>query len=200
MITQTLPPYVVINDPNCPNKDVLTTPAQEVSFPLDQEVVKIIEELEKKFNQEENCAGLAAPQIGYGKRIIIVALPEDEELKKFRPDFVQSMPQTILINPIWVALSEEKTIDWEACFSVQDLYGRVARFTEISYQAWTPAGKYITGNARGLLARLLQHECDHLNGKLFIDYVDSCDLKTREQARQSREEEKKTREQASMDQ
>ncbi len=192
MITrpQALPPYAVINDPNCPNKDVLTTPAQVVELPLTEEHKTVLRELEEKFDQEKNCSGLAAPQIGYGKRIIIFDLSEDKELKKIRPDFVQFMPKTIWINPTWTPLSEEKTTDWEACFSVKDLYGRVPRFTEVSYEAWTPSGEQVRGEAKGLLARLIQHECDHLNGKLFIDYVDPSDLKTREQVKQMREEEK----------
>ncbi|MBI2706999.1 MAG: peptide deformylase [Proteobacteria bacterium] len=178
-----LPVYVVINDPACPNKEVLTTPAEEVTFPLDAKTREMMRLLEAKFDQEDNCAGLAAPQVGYNKRILVLEAEEDEELQKRRPDFTDTLPKTIWINPSWTPLSEEKFIDWEACFSVKDLAARVARFTEISYEAWTPEGKKITGKAHGLLARIIQHETDHLNGTLFIDHVPEDEVMTLEEAR-----------------
>ncbi len=178
-----LPDYVAINDPACLNKEVLTTPAKEVTFPLDDETKEMVRLLEAKFDQEDNCAGLAAPQVGYDKRILVLAAEADEELKKHRPDFTDTLSKSIWINPSWAPLSEEKFVDWEACFSVKDLAARVERFTEISYEAWTPEGNKITGQARGFLARLIQHEADHLNGTLFIDHVPEGDLMTLEEAR-----------------
>ena len=117
--------------------------------------------------------GLAAPQIGYSYRIIILAAEEDEEIKKFRPDFSDTLPKSIWINPSFTPLSSEKTTDWEACFSVANLVARVPRFTEIAYEAWTSDGQKVQGTARGFLARLIQHEIDHLNGILFIDHLSS---------------------------
>lgn len=178
-----LPDYVAINDPACPNKDVLTTPAKEVIFPLDEETKEMIRSLEAKFDQEENCAGLAAPQVGYDKCILVLAAEADEELIKHRPDFIDTLPKSIWLNPSWTPLSDEKFIDWEACFSVKDLAARVARFIEISYEAWTPEGTRVTGKARGYLARLIQHETDHLNGTLFIDHVPENEVVTIEEAR-----------------
>ena len=178
-----LPQYVVINDPSCKKKEVLRKPAEEVTFPLDKTTQEIIRQLEVKFDREENCAGLAAPQIGYGKRIIILAVEEDEELKKFRPDLSDALSKSIWINPSFTPISSKKTTDWEACFSVDDLAGRVSRFTKIAYEAWTPEGKKIEGKAKGFLARLIQHEIDHLNGKLFIDYVPEEELVPREEVR-----------------
>src|ERR1700722_14651251 len=115
-----LPDYVIINDPFSAKKDVLRKPAEKVTFPLDKTTQDIIRHLESKFDQEENCAGLAAPQIGYGKRILVLSVEEDEELKKFRPDLSDTLPKSIWINPTYVQLSPEKTSDWEACFSVND--------------------------------------------------------------------------------
>ncbi len=178
-----LPDYVVINDPSCPNREVLTTPAETVTFPLDQKTREMVAALEAKFDQEENCAGLAAPQIGYNKRILVLAAEEDEELKKNRPDFTDTLDKSIWINPTWVPVSQDKSVDWEICFSVEDRAARVSRFTEITYEAWTPEGHKITGKARGFLARLIQHETDHLEGILFIDYVPESDLVTIEEAR-----------------
>lgn len=187
--TTRLPGYVVINDPTSKNRQILTTPAKNVSFPLGREMVEILCQLEEKFDQEDNCAGLAAPQIGYGYRMIILAVDDDEDVKKFRPDLTDTLPKSIWINPSWTPLSVDKTTDWEACFSVADRVGRVSRFTEISYEAWTPLGEKIEGHARGFLARLIQHEIDHLNGKLYIDYVPEEELLTREEFNKLRDEE-----------
>ena len=174
-------PYVVINDPLCENKELLHKPAETIAFPLGKDALEVIRHLKANFDQEENCAGLAAPQIGYSKRILILALEEDEDLKKSRPDFSDTLPKSIWINPSFTPLSLDKTTDWEACFSVDNLVGRVARFTEIAYEAWTPEGEKVQGKAKGLLARLIQHEIDHLNGVLFIDYVPEDELITREE-------------------
>lgn len=184
-----LPDYVVINNPTEKNKDVLRVPATKVSFPLDEKTRQVISHLSQKYDQEENCAGLAAPQIGYGHCIIILAVEDDEDIKKFRPDLTDTLPRSIWINPSYQPLTTETTTDWEACFSVSDRVGQVARFTEISYEAWTPEGQKIEGTARGFLARLIQHEIDHLNGTLFIDHVPEEDLLTREEFMKLREKE-----------
>ena len=182
-----LPPYVVINDPLSTNTDVLRTPAKKVIFPLDSKTQQVISHLQEKFYQEDNCAGLAAPQIGYDQCIIILAVEEDEEIKKFRPDLTDTLPPSLWINPVWAPLSSETTTDWEACFSVSDRIGRVSRFTKISYEAWNLEGEKIEGIAHGFLARLIQHEVDHLNGKLYIDYVPEGKLLTREEFYKLRE-------------
>lgn len=189
ILENNLPPYVVINNPSSAKKEVLRTPTEMITFPLDEETREVIQHLEAKFDQEENCGGLAAPQIGYSKRVLILAAEADEDLKKYRPDFLDTLPKSIWINPSWTALTTDKTIDWEACFSVEGLAGRVSRFTEISYEAWTPEGEKIEGKAKGFLARLIQHETDHLNGILYIDHVPEEELMTREQVRKIREEE-----------
>lgn len=181
--SSSLPDYVVINDPSSKKKEVLRTPTKNVTFPLDEATYQIIHYLEEKFDQEDNCAGLAAPQIGYNKRIIILAVEENEDLKKFRADFSDTLPKSIWINPSYKPLSSKKVSDWEACFSVHNLVGRVPRFAEIAYEAWTPQGKKIEGKATGYLARLIQHEIDHLDGILFIDHVVEEELLTREEFR-----------------
>ncbi len=167
-----LPSYVIINDPDCPNRDVLTKPTEELQFPLNEEAREVIRILEAKFDNEQNCGGLAAPQIGFHTRALVLEAEADEEIKKHRPDFTDTLPKSIWVNPSYKPLSEDKTEDWEACFSVDNLVGKVARFTEISYEAWTPEGEKVTGTAKGFLARLIQHEIDHLDGILFIDRVE----------------------------
>lgn len=184
-----LPPYVVMNDSTSGNTSVLHTPAEKVTFPLDSKTQEILYHLSEKFDQEDNCAGLAAPQIGYGQCIIILAVDDDDDIKKFRPDLTDTLQKSIWINPSWTPLSSDTTTDWEACFSIADRVGRVPRFTEISYEAWTPEGKKIEGTTRGFLARLIQHEIDHLNGKLFIDHIPEEELLTREEFNKLRDEE-----------
>ncbi|MBP6950826.1 MAG: peptide deformylase [Alphaproteobacteria bacterium] len=184
----TFPPaYAVINNPTSAKRDILRKITEDIMFPLDEETRLVIQHLEAKFDQEENCGGLAAPQIGYSKRVIILSAEEDEEIKKFRPDFSDVLPKSIWINPTFTPLSSHKTIDWEACFSVEGWAGQVPRFTHISYEAWTPEGKKVEGRAAGFLARLIQHEIDHLDGVLFIDLIPEEELVTRETLKKIRQ-------------
>jgi peptide deformylase len=175
-----LPDYVVINDPLCRHKHVLTTPTERVTFPLDKETWEIIYQLESKFDQADNMAGLAANQIGFNKQIFIFEVPDDDWLDKLGEDYAERMPKSIWINPSFKPLSDEILEDWEGCFSVHDLVGCVPRYRSISYEAWTPQGKKIQGTANGYLARVIQHEVGHLNGQLYIDLVSEDKLITRE--------------------
>ena len=167
-----LPSYVVINDVHCCNREILTTPAQKVSFPLSANDRKIAQMLVEKFQQEQHCAGLAAPQIGFNRRIIVFAAKDDPKLKKWRSDLSDTMDQTLWFNPVYQGLRDEKSLDYEGCFSIHGLGGTVARFQEIHYHAYDDQGHSIEGTAKGFLARVIQHEIDHLNGILFWDLVD----------------------------
>ena len=71
-VPKKLPPYVVINDPSCKKKGILRVPTTLITFPIDEETQDVIRQLEAKFDAEESCAGLAAPQFGYSKRVIIL--------------------------------------------------------------------------------------------------------------------------------
>ncbi len=169
--TSKLPPYVCIDNPACKNKHVLRELAQEVTFPLTPEVQQALSDLEAKFDSEKMIAGLAAPQIGYSYRIIIFAAPDDPVIKQFRKDLVQTMPKTIWFNPTYTPLNNEKRKDMEGCFSVEKHVGPVERYTHIAYTATIMEGTKITGEATGFLARVIQHEIDHLNGILCMDKV-----------------------------
>ncbi len=166
-----LPGYSVVDLTANQKPVVLTTSAQKLSFPLTPEDINDIRILEAKFDQEKNCAGLAAPQIGIAKQIIVFAAPENEDMKKWRPDFTQFMDKTIWINPSYEGIGEEKREDYEACFSVLEMAGTVKRYNKVRYTAYTMTGDLVEGMAEGFLARIIQHEVDHVNGKLFIDYV-----------------------------
>ncbi len=166
-----LPEYVVA-DVNGFRPHILITPAKDLTFPLSSEDKNDIKTLEAKYDKESNIAGLAAPQIGIAKKIIIFAADDTPELKKWRQDFTQSMPKSLWINPSYEGIKEQgKNEDYEGCFSVKDFTGPVTRYKKINYRAFDIEGNFIEGIAEGFLARIIQHEIDHVNGKLFIDYV-----------------------------
>ena len=169
--TTNLPPYVCIDDPLCANKNVLREPAQEVTFTLTPEMQQALADLEARYDSEENIAGLAAPQIGYPYRMIIFAVTDDPKVKQFRKDLEQTMPRTIWFNPIYAPLSAEKCKDMEGCFSISKYIGQVERYTHIAYSATTINGEKVAGEATGFLARVIQHEIDHLNGILCLDHL-----------------------------
>jgi peptide deformylase len=172
MVKKDLPEYVVLDKAKSINPKVLRTPAERVKFPLSEEDKKILKILEDKFDQEENCAGLAAPQIGFSKAMIVFSAPDDPELKKWRTDFEQTMPRTVWINPSYEPIGDEKVTDGEGCFSVADVVGHVDRYKKIRYKAYLPDGTPVSGEASGFLARIIQHETDHINGFLFVDRTD----------------------------
>lgn len=160
-------PYVVINKPECANRYILQEEAQDVKIPLSKEDRNIVEQLTFQFSHEKNCAGLAAPQIGFHKKIIIFSVPET--VLSLREDVDSLIPTTLLINPDFEPLSSHMTRDWEACFSVADFMCEVDRYTEIKYWGYNPSGHLVTDIAKGYAARLIQHEVNHIKGKLITD-------------------------------
>lgn len=187
-MSATLPSYIVINDSNCPNREVLETPAQPFTFPLSAEDLTIIKTLEAKYDAEENCSGLAAPQIGFSKQAIIFALDDDPGLKKWRPDISDTMPKTIWLNPTYEPVGDDKHTDYESCFSIGDMAGPVARYKTIRYEAYRVDGTKAEGIARGFLARIIQHEIDHTRGILYSRYVPEGQLLPVEEYRRMRKE------------
>ena len=106
--------------------------------------------------------GLAAPQIGVGLQVVIFGFEQNDRY----PDAV-AVPQTILINPLITPLSNEEDLAWEGCLSLPGFRGEVPRFTHIRYQGFGPDGRAIDRTVDGFHARVVQHECDHLIGKLY---------------------------------
>ncbi len=163
-------PYVVFDMDTKNKPKILDTPAETLTFPLSESDLKDVQILEQQFDNEENCAGLAAVQIGFGKRIVIFAAHKNPELKKWRSDFTQAMPKTIWINPSFEGIEEAgKHDDFEGCFSVAKMGGIISRYKKIRYRSFDVKGNEITGIAEGFLARIIQHEIDHINGKLCIE-------------------------------
>jgi peptide deformylase len=110
-----------------------------------------------------NGAGLAAPQIGVDWQVVIFG--SDAPNPRY-PD-APIIPRTVLINPIITPLSDETEQDWEGCLSVPGLRGKVPRLIKIQYQGFDEKGNSIDRIAQGFHARVVQHECDHLIGKLY---------------------------------
>jgi peptide deformylase len=111
-------------------------------------------------------AGLAAPQVHVSKQIVVM-----EVSKNPRYPNAPAIPLTVYINPEITPLTEEMDEDWEGCLSVPGLRGRVPRYTKIRLRAYDRDGQRVDFVAEGFHARVIQHECDHLWGKLYIDRV-----------------------------
>ena len=107
-------------------------------------------------------AGLAAPQIGIALRVAIFGFEKNSRY----PDS-ESVPKTILINPAVTPLSETQEDDWEGCLSVPGMRGMVSRYKNIRYTGYNTSGSPINVEASGFHARVVQHECDHLDGIIY---------------------------------
>jgi peptide deformylase len=107
-------------------------------------------------------AGLAAPQIGVDLALVIFGFKKNERYPDAPP-----VPETVLINPSIEPLSDAEEEGWEGCLSVPGLRAMVPRFARIRYRGFDPAGATIEREAEGFHARVVQHECDHLIGKLY---------------------------------
>lgn len=110
-----------------------------------------------------NGAGLAAPQIGVDLQLVIFG---SHESNPRYPDRAP-VPPTVLLNPVITPLGSEEEEDWEGCLSVPGLRGKVPRWKSICYQGFDVYGNPIDRMAEGFHARVVQHECDHLWGKLY---------------------------------
>ncbi|VAW53017.1 Peptide deformylase [hydrothermal vent metagenome] len=110
----------------------------------------------------EDGAGLAAPQIGVGLRVVIFGFDDNPRYPDKNP-----IPKTVLINPEITHLSEEKEDGWEGCLSVPGMRGLVSRYTRIRYTGFDASGAAIDIVAEGFHARVVQHECDHLDGIIY---------------------------------
>ena len=107
-------------------------------------------------------AGLAAPQIGVSQRVVVVELKSNPRYPEAAP-----IPLTVLVNPVITPLADEQVEDWEGCLSVPGLRGRVPRYRHVRYTGTDQFGEPIDRTVSGFHARVVQHECDHLDGILY---------------------------------
>jgi len=107
-------------------------------------------------------AGLAAPQIGVGLRVVIFSVEHNPRY----PD-AETVPFTVLCNPQLTPLSADQEDGWEGCLSVPGMRGLVPRYTQLRYSGFDAEGASIVREVSGFHARVVQHECDHLDGVLY---------------------------------
>jgi peptide deformylase len=142
---------------------VLRRRADEIPDPTAPEIRKLVADMVDTLRDAEG-AGLAAPQVYVPLRLVMFHIPAHRATGA--PDDGPA-ELTVLINPIIEPLSEEKQAGWEACLSVPGLMGAVPRFTQIRYRGVGLEGQPIERTASGFHARVVQHECDHLDGVLY---------------------------------
>ena len=112
--------------------------------------------------QYMNGAGIAAPQIGVSQRVVIFGVGHNPRY----PD-AEQVPYTILINPVLTFVGDEMEDGWEGCLSVPGMRGIVSRYQRLHYRGFDQYGQVIDRLVSGFHARVVQHECDHLDGVLY---------------------------------
>ena len=119
---------------------------------------------------EYEGVGLAAPQVHVGLRVAVIEVPASDERSR------AAVPLTVLVNPVVTPLAEERVSGWEGCLSIPGLRGVVPRFERVRLDALDREGRPYTAEASGFFARVIQHECDHLDGNVYLDRMD--DMRT----------------------
>jgi peptide deformylase len=114
--------------------------------------------------EDSGGVGLAAPQVYIPKRIVIFFIPQERDTVE---ENNLGIDLTVMLNPEIQPLTNETNIDWEACLSVPDFMGAVERYSHIKYSWMDLSGNKREREAKGFHARAVQHECDHLDGKLY---------------------------------
>lgn len=135
--------------------------AEPVSHFDTPELHQLIQDLRDTM-QAHNGAGLAAPQIGVPLRVVIFGVQQNSRY----PD-AATVPETVLINPVITPVNAHTETGWEGCLSIPTLRGSVPRFQHIRYQGFDEMGALIDRTVSGFHARVVQHECDHLEGILY---------------------------------
>ena len=145
---------------------LLKSPANEVPIPFDEEGKGDIKTLVDAFMEMDDALGLAAPQIGISKRIVVFRKRSLEEKTPVKSE----KDYDVLINPRITQSRGEKEKMSEGCLSCPEINIEVERFPEIKVKAYDIHGNKINKRYSGFLARIVQHELDHLEGKLIVDY------------------------------
>lgn len=140
---------------------ILAREAQPVEDPGDAASARLVADMLETMLSAGGI-GLAAPQVRHSRRLVIFQVPQG------RTADGRGVPLTALINPQIEPLSEDMDPAYEACLSIPGLTGLVPRWRRIGYRAWGLDGKMIEREATGLHARVVQHECDHLSGLLYL--------------------------------
>jgi peptide deformylase len=127
------------------------------------EVQRLVDDMIETMHEYAGV-GIAAPQVHESRRIIVLESVENPRYPDKPP-----VPLAVWINPELTPLGDEVEEDWEGCLSIPDLRGRVPRAGRVRVAAYDRRGRRAEFEAEGWHARILQHECDHLDGRLFVD-------------------------------
>jgi len=141
---------------------VLRRPAEPVVDPGAPEIRRLVTDMIETM-VDAHGAGLAAPQVHVPLRVVVFHVP----VARAEREGTATVPLTVLINPEIVPVTDVKALGLEACLSVPGLAGMVPRYTAIRYSALSLDGSRIEREAQGFHARVVQHECDHLDGILY---------------------------------
>ena len=149
---------------------VLRQRAAEIADPTAPEIRALVDDMVETLADAVGI-GLAAPQVFVPRRLVIIKIPAeraaDEGDEGDEGDEDAATPLTAMVNPVIEPLSDAQNLRWEACLSLPGMAGEVPRYDDIRYRYQTLAGAVVTAAARGFPARVIQHECDHLDGVLY---------------------------------
>ncbi|KMP12288.1 formylmethionine deformylase [Candidatus Nitromaritima sp. SCGC AAA799-A02] len=129
----------------------------------DEEIQRLIDDMVETM-REMDGVGLAAPQVFHSAQLVVMECSFNERY----PD-APVIPLTVLVNPVITKYGDEEVLGWEGCLSLNDLRGQVPRSNEITVEYFDRKGDKMTMEAEGFQAVVLQHEIDHLHGKVFLD-------------------------------
>jgi peptide deformylase len=143
---------------------VLRQVAAPVADPTDPRIKALVADMVATL-EDIGGAGLAAPQVHVSERVVIFKVPAERTT-----GLALDIPQELVavVNPVIEPIGTETELGWEGCLSVPGLRGAVPRFKRIRYRATTPEGEAIDRTVEGFHARVVQHECDHLDGILYV--------------------------------
>jgi peptide deformylase len=130
---------------------------------------KLVDDMRETMYEYEGV-GLAGPQVHEGWRIAVIEVPTDDDRSR------AEVPFLVLVNPVVTPLGDERETAWEGCLSVPDLRGVVPRFKRLRLEAQDRQGKSYSLEAADFFARVIQHECDHLDGNVYLDRM--ADMRT----------------------
>jgi peptide deformylase len=133
------------------------------------DVQRLIDDMIETMHEYEGV-GLAAPQVHVPLRVAVVEVPAAPQEGR------EALPLTIMLNPVVTLLSDERVLGWEGCLSLPDLRGLVPRAPQVRLSALDRQARPFSIEAQGFAARVVQHECDHLDGVVYIDRMN--DLRT----------------------
>ena len=143
---------------------VLRSPAKPVRKEAfkDRLFQKLVDDMRETMYEYEGV-GLAAPQVHEGLRLAVIEVPGSDERAR------AEVPFLVLVNPVITPLEDERENGWEGCLSIPDLRGVVPRLKRLKLDALDRDGKPYTLEAQDFFARVIQHECDHLDGHVYVD-------------------------------